>query len=128
MSERSTYKSCTIELEPDGLVCCRAFAEDSFDENDLANLRDEIINVAKSNRIRLLMEMKDFDILLTKGARDFMSSDQKSIDVTIAEAVVIRSTTSKILYNLLTRIYPPKFPFKAFNDEVEARKWLSQFA
>jgi hypothetical protein len=115
-------------LEPENLVCCRAIAEDSFDEHDLANLRDEIINIAKSNRIRLLMEMKDFDILLTKGARVFMSSDEKSIQHTIAEAVVIRSTTSKILYNLMTRIYPPKFPFKAFNDEDEARRWLSEFS
>lgn len=118
------YRSTSIGLGDDGIVYCRAVANDSYDETDLAALRDKMEEVSDSKRFRILMEMKEFEILLTKNARTFMGDDAKSAQMVIAEAVVIQSTTTRILFNLLMRINKPKFPFQAFNNEDKAVAWL----
>lgn len=118
------YRSTSIGLGDDGIVYSRAVANDSYDETDLAALRDKMEEVSDSKRFRILMEMKEFEILLTKNARTFMGDDAKSAQMVIAEAVVIQSTTTRILFNLLMRINKPKFPFQAFNNEDKAVAWL----
>ena len=118
------YKSTSIELGDDGIVYCRAIANDNYDETDLASLRDKMEEISNGERFRILMEMKEFEILLTKKARTFMGNDPKSAKLVIAEAVVIQSTTTRILFNLLLRVNNPKFPFQAFNNEDKAVAWL----
>ena len=124
MSKLHYYKSTSIELKDDGIMYCRTFVNDMYNEVDLARLRDKMEVISGGQPLLLLMEMKQFDLLLTKEARKFMGNDEKLALIMKADAVVIRSTSSKILYNLLVSVNPPKFPFKAFTEEKEAVAWL----
>ncbi|MFT6210516.1 MAG: hypothetical protein ACJATE_001137 [Bacteroidia bacterium] len=124
MSKLHYFKSTSIELKDDGIMYCRAFVNDIYNEVDLAGLLDKMEVISGGEPLLLLMEMKQFELLLTKEARKFMGNDEKLVLITKAEAVVIRSTSSKILYNLLVRVNAPKFPFKAFTEEREAVTWL----
>ena len=118
------YKSTTLMLGQDGIIYCRAVANDSYDEKDLTALREKIEALAQGDKVLILMEMVEFEILLTKEARIFMGNDERSAQLTKAEAVVLRSTTLRILFNLIMMVNQPKFPFKAFNSEEKAVQWL----
>ena len=123
-SRTVNYRSTTVVLGDDGIFYCRAVANDSYNEQDLAALRDIMVELSRGNRFRILMEMKEFEILLTKEARNFMANDPESARLVMAEAVVLQSTTLRILFNLIMMVNQPKFPFKAFNTEEKAVQWL----
>ena len=60
----------------------------------------------------------------TKEARSLFNTYDKANNLIKAEAIVVKSTPTKIMYNLLTKLHAPKFPFKAFTEQREAVKWL----
>lgn len=122
-----TYKEANIWQDENGIICFSANADDIYDDNDLIAILDVMEQAADTKPFLLLMNSNGFEFLMTKEARNLFNTYTKAIELIRAEAVVIGSTTTKILYNLLTRIHRPKFPFKAFTDEVEARKWLLTF-
>jgi hypothetical protein len=70
------------------------------------------------------MVINEHEFLMTKEARNLFNTYEKAIKLIKAEAVVVSSTSTKIMYNLLTKVYKPKFPFKAFTTENEAEEWL----
>tara|TARA_R110002072_G_scaffold221952_3_gene378994 strand:- start:153 stop:377 length:225 start_codon:yes stop_codon:yes gene_type:complete len=72
------------------------------------------------------MKLDEIQVILTKDARNLFNSDFELKKRIIAEAVVIKSTSSMILYNLILMVSPPSFPFKAFKDEGKANDWLDR--
>lgn len=118
------YKSTSIELAENGIVYCRAFANDSYNEEDLNALVDRIEQLTGGEPYLLMMEMKNHEILLSREARNYLSSDERTIRLTKAEAVVINSTIGKTIFNLIMRLDRPKFPFQAFTNEEDAAAWL----
>lgn len=118
------YKSSSLELKADGVLYCRAISNDIYDETDLCKLRDEMEKVSQGAPFLLLMEMKQFELLLSKKAREFIQKDEKTAQLVKAEAIVIKSISMKVIFNLLVSINPPKFPFKAFTNEDDAVAWL----
>lgn len=119
-----TYREATIQLKGNGIVCFRAQADDIFTEEDLRKLFEIMAKAADGNPFRILMQFNGFNVLLTKEARQLFDSDESWIKLIIAEAVVLNTTTARILFNLLLMVNKPKFPFKAFTTEKEAIKWL----
>ena len=116
-----------MEIDDNDIIYCRAIANDTYNESDLAALRDEMISISKGEPFFIVMEMKEFEILLTRKARTFLGNDQKSAEFVKAEAIVLQSNTVRILFNLLTIVNKPQFPFRAFNKEIEAIEWLKSF-
>ena len=122
-----THKAATIHKDVDGLVCFNSTADDIYDDYDLIAMLDLMEKASGSQPFLLLMNSNGFEFLMTKEARNLFNTYEKAIKLIKAEAVVINSTSTKILYNLLTKIHKPKFPFKAFTEEQKAREWLSTF-
>lgn len=95
-----------------------------YTDKDLIQILDLAEQAAEGNPLLLLMMVDKHEFLMTKEARNLFNTYEKALKLIKAEAVVVNSISGKILYNLLTRIHRPKFPFRAFTKENEAVKWL----
>ncbi|MCB0755363.1 MAG: hypothetical protein H6603_06675 [Flavobacteriales bacterium] len=125
MSATSTFKSGTISLEENGIVYFRSNADEVHDKQDLITLLDMMEEANNGKPFLLMMLVKEHQFLMTKEARNFFNTYKKAEQLIMAEAVVINSTPTRILYNLLTKLHSPKFPFKAFSEEADAVNWLN---
>lgn len=108
----------------DGIVCFKANQDDVYDKGDLLAIFDLLDKTNEGEPFLLLMDVGGFDFMMTKEARNLFNSYDRAIELIIAEAVVIDSRSMRILYNLLSKLHAPKFPFKAFNKLSSARTWL----
>lgn len=127
MSAVYTHKSGTIHRDENDIICFDSTADEIYDDQDLILMLDIMEKASSDSPFLLLMNSNEFEFLMTKEARNLFNTYDKAIQLIKAEAVVINSTSTKILYNLLTKIHKPKFPFKAFTEEQKAREWLSTF-
>ena len=127
MSRIISYKSASIWKEDNGIVFFKANEDDIYDSDDLKNILDIMAALNQEQSFRLVMDSNGYEFLMTKEARELFNTYDRAVELIIAEAVVINSTTTMILYNLLTMVYKPKFPFKAFTDVDKAVGWLLQF-
>lgn len=131
MVKKSTvfrYKTNTIELEANGIVYFRSEADDVYTDTDLATILDIAEEANAGKPFLLLMMVNEYNFLMTKEARTLFSTYEKAKRLIKAEGVVVSSTASRILYNLLTKLHQPTFPFKAFTKEEDAVKWLLKYA
>jgi hypothetical protein len=124
MSSEFSYRAGIIRQDEGGIVCFNATADDIYDDKDLIAMLDLMEQASDGNPFLLLMISNGHEFLMTKEARSLFNTYPKAQKLIIAEAVVIGSTSTKILYNLLTLLHKPSFPFKAFTSEKEAREWL----
>lgn len=118
------YRAANIYKTENGIIVFRAEADDLYTEDDLIQILDLMEIESGGQPFKILMLVNDFEFLMTKEARNLFNEYDKAVSLIKAEAVVINSTSTKILYNLLTRLHAPKFPFKAFTDETKAIEWL----
>tara|TARA_R110000868_G_scaffold400871_1_gene675614 strand:+ start:52 stop:441 length:390 start_codon:yes stop_codon:yes gene_type:complete len=118
------YKANTIEMGNYGIVYFRAEADDVYTDLDLIAILDLAEEAAEGKPFLLLMMVNEFKFLMTKEARNLFNTYKKAMQFIKAEAVLVKSVPSKIMYNLLTKLHSPKFPFKAFAQEKIAVAWL----
>lgn len=111
-------------MTENGIVYFRSESDEVYTDQDLIQILELVEKEAGNKPFLLLMVVNEHEFLMTKEARNLFSTYEKAFRLIKAEAVILQSTPSKILYNLLTRIHSPKFPFKAFTDEERAVKWL----
>lgn len=107
-----------------GIVCFKANQDDVYEAEDLVEILDLMSELTNGEPFLLVMDVGDHDFLMTKEARNLFNTYEKALELIIAEAVVIGSMSTRIMYNLLSRLNPPKFPFKAFLKKEEASEWL----
>lgn len=62
----------------------------------------------------------------TKKARDFFASE-KGCEGIIAAALLVDSTLGSMIGNFFVNISKPLVPTKTFSNEIDAKKWLTQF-
>lgn len=121
------YKTNTLEMTEDNIVCFRSEADDVYTDKDLIEILTIAEKIADHKPFLLLMVIDEFDFLMTNEARSLFNTYAKAIQFIKAEAVVVKSIPTKIMYNLVTMLHAPKFPLKAFRTEKEAIKWLLQY-
>jgi len=81
--------------------------------------------LTNNKRFRLMMMLDKAEIILTKYARDQFKYNLKAKESIIAEAIVTKSRSTLILFNLIVKLYSPPFPFKAISTEEAAISWLN---
>lgn len=126
MDTIQNYRSTTIEVVEGGILCCKAFRNDLYDRNDLKKLFDIMMGMSTTDKLLVLMNLSEAEIVLTKDARKFLQSDYMVEKNVLAEAVIMQSTVSNLIYNSILKFYPPKFPFRAFNKYDSAVTWLME--
>jgi hypothetical protein len=126
MSVIDDYKSTRLELLDNRIVHCKAFRNDLYTEQDLKKLFELMMSVSNTDKLLVLMNLTEGEIVLTKGARRYFQEDYMMEKNIMAEAVLMRSTISQIIYSSILKFNKPKFPFKAFSNESKAIEWLNK--
>lgn len=111
-------------MSENGIVCFRTEADDVYTDTDLIAILELTEQAAHGEPFLLLMVINEHEFLMTKEARNLFNTYEKAIKLIKAEAVVVSSTSTKIMYNLLTKLHNPKFPLKAFTKEEDGVEWL----
>ena len=62
----------------------------------------------------------------SKKAREFFASE-KGCEGIIAAALLVDSTFGSMIGNFFVKVSNPLVPTKAFSNEIEAKKWLTQY-
>ncbi|MCF8278693.1 MAG: hypothetical protein K9J17_18345 [Flavobacteriales bacterium] len=124
MKDIIRYKTNTIRLAENGIVYFKPEADDVYEAHDLIAILDLAEEAAAGKPLLLLMMVNEFEFLMTEEARKLFGSYEKAERTITAEAVLVRSTVSRMMYNLLIQVHRPKFPFKAFTEEKDAVEWL----
>ena len=128
MTRMLRYKSNTLELGADGIIRFRPEADDVYSDTDLIMILDLAEQLSEGDRFLLLMLINEYEFLMTKEARKLFNTYEKAQRLIKAEAVVVNSVSTRILFNLLNMVHRPKFPFRAFTTEKEASTWLTSIA
>ncbi len=118
------FRTSRIELREKNRIYVIPEQDDIFCKDDILELLSMFYGLVEGKRFTILMHLLHNEIMLTKGARNVFKNNinvQKSI---IGEAILTRSRSTMILFNLVIQVYPPTFPLKAFKDEKEANEWL----
>ncbi|MFT4680468.1 MAG: hypothetical protein ACI9FU_000621 [Granulosicoccus sp.] len=121
----SFFKVNEIYKMDDGIICFKARQDDVYNRTDLVAIIELLADANEGKPFLLLMDIGRFDFLMTKHARNLFNTYDRAIDLIISEAVAMDSKSMRIMYNLLSKLHSPKFPFKAFNKLSAARKWLN---
>lgn len=116
------FSHSKVQLLNPKLVRIEIYGKTIIGKKEAKEMNDGIGILSKGREVLVLMladEMTQFD----KEAMDFSASEEGLL-YTLADAMVVRSTTQRITANLYLRISKPKKPSRIFNSENEAVKWL----
>ena len=95
---------------------------------DLEEVKDcfeayKTLGIGPHNRVLQLIDARG-DGSMTHEAREYASKN--GMDFFIASAI-IHITAIKLIVNFFNKFYKNLVPFKMFNNEEDARKWLKTF-
>lgn len=125
MSKVHRFRSSVITKEENGIIHFRAEADDVYDKQDMIDLLDIMEQASNGEPFLVLMNAGEHKFLMTPEARELFKTYDKARRLIIADAAVINSLSTRILFNLLNMVNKPPFPFKAFETEEDAIAWLS---
>ncbi|MBL4586754.1 MAG: hypothetical protein JKX84_06835 [Flavobacteriales bacterium] len=118
------FKISRIELRAKNRIYIIPEQDDIYDANDILELIRIMEGLVDSQPYSIVMLLKKTQLMLTRDARHVFRNNLEVQKLVLAEAIVTDSMSSMILFNLISKVYPPAFPFKAFKHETDANKWL----
>lgn len=112
-------------IEENGILCSisKKDAPDISREQSLEQLAD-LNRITGGKKMCMLLEIT-YGRPSKREDREFLS--QELAKVIKALALISQSALGKMVANLFFNLKPPPYPTKMFNNEVEAREWLSQY-
>lgn len=117
-----TLKYCKIQIFDTKLIRLEVLGNRIIGAAEAREMNDAI-GVLSRGQECLVMAVANEVNQFTKEAVDF-SSSSLGLKYSIAWAVVVRSLTQRITANIYLRLNKPLKPFKIFNTEREASRWL----
>lgn len=91
---------------------------------EMLKLSDPIFH--RTNQYLPSLSVLSEGVTLSKEAREFGSTEAANRYI-CASAVVINSLPHRIVGNFIVKVQKPVIPFKLFNDQDQAIKWLRTF-
>lgn len=119
------FESHEIKFELENGVMMGTFKLESIDLGIAQKVTTHRLEIQKGKSYPLLSNIKAIKNS-TKQARDFMAS-KEGCEGVIAAAVLIDSPLGSMIGNFFISISRPLVTTKIFTDEMDAKKWLTQF-
>jgi len=116
------FSHSKVQLYEPKLVRIEISGSTPIGKKEAKEMNDALGGLSKGKEILVLMladEMAQFD----KEAMNFSASDEGML-YTIGDALIVKSTSQRIVANLYLKLNKPKKPSKVFNSEKDALKWL----
>jgi len=122
--ESITLDFCTISLRSDGLIENRFVWDTPYEITT-----EKLIEI--NSAIKSMYKGKRRGIVSIAGLYGSMTPEARQLDMfhddhTIAIALIIQSTSQRLLANFYFRVKKAPFPVKFFKTEAEAAEWLYQ--
>ncbi|PBQ31289.1 hypothetical protein CNR22_05760 [Sphingobacteriaceae bacterium] len=116
------FSYAKVQLLDAKLVRIEVFGELVIDGKRTKELNDAIGILSKGKEILVLMMAEE----LTQVNEEAMafSASEEGQRYTIADAMVVKSITQRVMANLYLSLNKPQKPSKIFNSEKDAVKWL----
>ncbi len=112
-----------LELE-DGIVIS-TFKMKSLDLKTTHKIVEDRVRAMGEKSYPLLANIRSLKYS-TKTAREYFAS-KKGCEGLIAAALLVESPLGSMIGNFFVKVSNPFVPTKTFSNELEAKKWLSQF-
>ena len=111
-----------VQLFESKLVRIEVFSNQIIALNESQIINDAIGTLSNGNECLVLMVADEF-AQFDRSAGDFSASEE-GLRYTIADALVVKSLSQKILANFYLKFNKPAKATKIFTNELEAVKWL----
>ncbi|MBA2610589.1 MAG: hypothetical protein H0U95_01370 [Bacteroidetes bacterium] len=111
-----------VQLFESNLVRIEIFSDHIIALDESRQINDALGILSKGKQALVLMVAEEF-AQFERSATDFSASDE-GLRYTIADALVVKSLSHKILANFYLKFNKPAKPTKIFTNEVDAVKWL----
>ena len=111
-----------VQLFDAKLVRIEIFSNNIIALDESKKINDAIGTLSKGTECFVLMVADEFT-QFDRSAADFSASEE-GLRYTIADALVVKSLSHKILANFYLKFNKPAKPTKIFTNEPEAVKWL----
>ncbi|MEO9533211.1 MAG: hypothetical protein ABJG68_09755 [Crocinitomicaceae bacterium] len=117
------YNKFKATLRSDGILYYQYSSDTTLDLTDFENSVDAYIHFSKGKTLKVLAEFPEFSSI-TVEAREYL---QKRELPAIAEAIVFKGLSQKILFNFYKLFRTQNYPIKGFQSKENALNWLSKY-
>lgn len=115
-----------LELRCDGIIKYSLVDNYEIQKQDVLQISAETKKIANGKRIPLLIVTGAYTSISSEA---FEALDSKeSLEYSLAEAFVIKSTPQRLLADFYLRIKKPYVPTAYFANEEKALEWLKKFS
>lgn len=111
-----------VQLFESKLVRIEIFSNNIIALSESRKINDAIGTLSEGTECFVLMVADEFT-QFDRSAADFSASEE-GLRYTIADALVVKSLSHKILANFYLKFNKPTKPSKIFTNEVDALEWL----
>jgi len=126
ISHTSIHKAnhCTVRYSPDGLLIATLADDVELSIEDVIDQRKLYSELTKG-KPHVILVFAGHHTSATKEAREYAANHP--VPGRLAEAIIIKSMSVRILGNVFINFHKPSVPTKMFNKEEDALEWLSTF-
>lgn len=119
-----TGKHCKIYYNGEGLIKSVLSDDVELEIEDVISQRKSYKELVGENP-HVILVIAGHHTSATKEARDYAANNP--VTGRLAEAIVVKSMSVRILGNVFINFHKPSVPTKMFNKEEDAIEWLSKF-
>lgn len=126
LTNTQEYKAnhCTVRYYPEGILISTLADDVELSIEDVIDQRKLYYELTKGQP-HVILVIAGHHTSATKEARDYAATHP--VPGRLAEAIIIKSISVRILGNVYINFHKPTVPTKMFNKEEDAIEWLSKF-
>jgi hypothetical protein len=125
MSLMIPCRAAVARLRSDGIVEVRVADNHVCSVEEAKEVSDVIRNLGEGKPAPVL-RIAGKHSSIGEGVREFIASEESQKRI-LADAIVIRSLSQRLIGNFYLRMNRPRKPTRLFTNEKEAEAWLRQF-
>ena len=127
MLQTKDYPLATLEYSPQkNILVYRVKQDITIDINEIKEMISYVQEFMGETKHMAIIDFGASVGSTTEGRKVYAES-QYLLEHRIADALLVRSLSMKLIANFFIRVTKPKIPTRLFTSEVEAFKWLEGF-
>lgn len=119
------FPTAKVTIEAGPLVRIELLSDTNFVMEDARDMSAWVVQVLNNQPFKVL-SLPQGGSSISKDVRDFLASDERLSRV-LADAIVANSFHHKLLSDFYLKFNKPKIPTAIFDNEEDARAWLSAY-
>lgn len=114
-----------MKLISPGIILIKINAHTEIEKQDIHTILHHAEQLSQGGLYTQLVDMTALGIYSSQETRQYAATEMQYPNK-VADALVVRSLSEKLIANFYIRINKPKIPTRLFNNEESAIKWLQK--